>query len=268
MGNSAPGTWPPRIGFRNSGLRQLSLRRGLELLAGCGVQELEVCLEHPEIPPLAWPPERAPRLLALLDELDLDLGCVSYHGKRDDLDAKEHRTRALLRIAPQLGARVALIAPPLDPGACDDFVAMCRRLCSLAADLGLRLAVEPEPATAVPDVACMERLLQAVDHPALAVGLDLGHAFLTEGSAAVAVERLGPWIAHTHWDDMAGGRHLHLPPGAGEADLLPAARLLRNRGYHGSWTVDLFQLGEDPAALVRAGVQGLRAVLAAVELPE
>jgi protein FrlC len=121
--------------------------------------------------------------------------------------------------------------------------------------------VEPEPDTIVHGVPDMQALLAAVPSPALGVGLDLGHAFLTEGSAVAALEALGDRVVHTHWDDMARGRHLHLPPGAGEADLVPAARWLLARGYPGPWVVDLFQLEPWPEPIVRAGLEGLRAVL-------
>jgi sugar phosphate isomerase/epimerase len=122
------------------------------------------------------------------------------------------------------------------------------------------LAVEPEPGTVVPGVAAALRLLAASDD--LFVGLDLGHAFLTEGSACAALERLGPWVVHTHWDDVRGGRHVHLPPGDGEADLVAAARWLLAGGWQGAWVVDLFDLGPDPEPGVRAGIAGLGRVLA------
>ncbi len=203
------------------------------------------------------------RVLEQLAARGLAMRCVSYHGKRDDPDTKPRRSRALLQLTQQLGGRVALIAPPLESKGWNfvAFAALCDRLCGPAEDAGIALAVEPEPGTIVPDAATMERLLDAVGSPALGVCLDTGHAFLTEGSVVATLERLGSRVVHTHWDDVRDGRHVHLPPGDGDADLVKAARCLQDRGYSGPLVVDLFQLGGDPERTIRAGIDGLRHVL-------
>jgi choline kinase/sugar phosphate isomerase/epimerase len=254
----------PSVGFRTSGLRGLPLETALDLMVRCGAREVELCLEHPDTPARPWPPGRHAEVAASLAVRGLTLGCVSWHGKREGPAAKTAGSCALVDIAAALDTPVALIAPPLAAAGWDlsAFTAWCRELCGRARDAGRVLAVEPEPDTLVPDVAAMERLLDAVDNPALGVGLDVGHAYLTEGSALAALERLGARVVHTHWDDMRDGRHVHLPPGEGEADLLPAARWLLARGWQGAWVVDLFELGPDPEPRVRAGIAGLAHILA------
>ncbi len=259
----------PQLGFRTSGLRGWPFVPALDLLARCGAGELELCLEHPATPPDAWRRGQHQRVLALLAERDLRMRCVSYHGKQDDPGIKPRRSRFLLQLTQKLGAQVALVAPPLAAKGWSflSFAAFCDRLCGPAEDAGIALAVEPEPGTIVPDAKTMERLLDAVGSSALAVGLHLGHAFQSEGSVVESLERLGPRIVHTHWDDMPDGGHTNPPPSEGPTGLVAAARWLLARGYAGPWIVDLVPLGADPEPNVRASIEGLQRVLREARVP-
>jgi sugar phosphate isomerase/epimerase len=102
------------------------------------------------------------------------------------------------------------------------------------------LALEPEPGMHIEDLAGWERIRRQVEHPALRLTLDVGHAHLTEpDGAAAAVRRVAPWIANVHLEGMQRGVHDHLPPDQGDLDLAAVVRALGDIGYEGPANLEL-----------------------------
>jgi sugar phosphate isomerase/epimerase len=136
-------------------------------------------------------------------------------------------------------------------------------LLPLAQAEGVRVCLEPEPGHFLQSSADMRRLLDEMAHPSLGVNLDVGHAFLTDEDVSATIADLGPAIAHTHIEGMAAGVHAHLIPGEGDLDLRAAHRALIGVGYDGYYTVDLFNIADDPEAYARRSIEALRAMLGA-----
>lgn len=82
--------------------------------------------------------------------------------------------------------------------------------------------------------------------PELAFHLDVGHANLRLGlgeqnHTEEFLEAFSDRLAHVHVSDNPGGSEdRHLPLGAGSADLKRAARLLKEHGYDGTVTLEVF----------------------------
>jgi sugar phosphate isomerase/epimerase len=81
---------------------------------------------------------------------------------------------------------------------------------------------------------------------ALGFHLDVGHANLRLGArernrTAALVEAFGDRLAHVHVSDNRGGTEdLHLPLGAGTIDWRAAIRVLKEAGYDGTVTLEVF----------------------------
>ncbi|MEO8322942.1 MAG: sugar phosphate isomerase/epimerase family protein [Actinomycetota bacterium] len=112
-----------------------------------------------------------------------------------------------------------------------------------AAGRGIRLMVEN-----------LDRLFADVDDlapvldafPDLGFHLDIGHANLRTGlkqpnRTAALLEAFGDRLAHVHVSDNRGGTEdLHLPLGAGSVDWKGSIRLLKQHGYDGTVTLEVF----------------------------
>lgn len=114
------------------------------------------------------------------------------------------------------------------------------RLLRIAADHGVRIALEPEPGHRIDTTASFMRLLADLDdHPALFCNFDIGHSHLLDPDIEAAVAQLGGRIAHAHIENM-GSVHRHLLPWEGEIDLARVLRKMRNVGFDGALAFDFY----------------------------
>ena len=122
-----------------------------------------------------------------------------------------------------------------------------RRAAVYAADHGVRLALEPlnpiymNTDTFICSLAQGRRLIDAVDHPAFGVFLDVWH-YPEETDSAAEVRKFGPRIFGVHISDWRLPRAFadRVLPGQGELPLVPMLRTIRQAGYSGIYTLEIF----------------------------
>ncbi len=252
-----------RVGFRTIGYRNFSAEEAIGRIAAAGYDGVEVCLEHPGLEPEALDEARCAALAQIAADAGIVIATVSYHGDRDALDLRWKRAVRAVELTPAFGCDVLIInAPRPGPEAPSDLTAQFDR--QLAAQIeraeacGVTLALEPEPGLLVHGCADMRALIDRMGSPALAVNLDVGHAFLTEDDLSAAIAMLGEHIVVAHFEDIAGGVHRHLVPGAGEMDLPRVLADLRAAGFAGWLTVDLFDIADTPDRAAHASLEYMR----------
>jgi sugar phosphate isomerase/epimerase len=127
------------------------------------------------------------------------------------------------------------------------FVASLRELAAVAADLGVRLAIENGGAGWRANVANLLALLDEAGsaarggHEVLGICLDTGHQHL-HGDVAAAIRQAGHAISTLHIHDNHGGRDEHILPLDGTIAWTPVLRALRESGYTG---VFMYEIGKD-----------------------
>lgn len=121
---------------------------------------------------------------------------------------------------------------------------------------GLTLCLEPLPP---PEADFILNLQEAVDlvkrfnHPCLKTIFDVKSAS-SEGTPLPAlIRQYAPWIAHVHAND-ANRRG----PGFGETDFVPILRALREIGYQGYVSIEVFDYTPDASTIAREGLAHLR----------
>jgi len=88
------------------------------------------------------------------------------------------------------------------------------------------------------DAENIEKVLH--DVPELLLHLDIGHCNLHGRSPTKMLRRFAGRIAHIHLNDNDGRRDLHLPAGCGLIDWDRVAKALREIGYDGTLTIEVF----------------------------
>ncbi len=122
-----------------------------------------------------------------------------------------------------------------------------REAARIAADHGVRLALEPlnpilmNVDTFLCTLAQAGRVIESVDHPHFGLFLDVWHIW-EESEATVLIEKYGDRIFGVHVNDWRdprafGDRHL---PGEGIIPLVPLLRAIRQTGYAGAYTLEMF----------------------------
>ena len=252
-----------RLAFSTNAFKQVSLEESLEQIAGCGYSGVEIMADVPHAYPPHVDARRRKNLVALLKDLRLGLTNLNaftlfaqgdtWHPSWIEPDAEararriEHTLGAIL-LARDLGAPGISLEPggPL-PDGMDRAAAMAlyreglERVLPTAEQCGVDLLVEPEPNLLIERPEEFEELLAGLVHPRLALNFDIGHFYCVGVDPAEAVRRLAPHIRHVHLEDIAPSReHKHLVPGRGAIDLGAVLGALRDVGYNGWITVELY----------------------------
>jgi len=111
--------------------------------------------------------------------------------------------------------------------------------CAIAADAGLRVAIEPHPYRWVSSGQGMLRLIERTGAPNLGLNFDPSHLFPAGDMPHYVVLSLGDRIYNTHFSDNEGHTNAHWRPGRGKIDWTAIFAALRTIGYSGPITLEL-----------------------------
>lgn len=102
----------------------------------------------------------------------------------------------------------------------------------------------------------LEKILDAV--PEVGCHLDLGHCNLHGKNPAGMIRQFKDRLCHLHLHDNYGDADMHLPPGTGNIDWNEVFVALRDIGYNGTVTLEVFSNDRDYALLARKKIEALR----------
>ena len=124
-------------------------------------------------------------------------------------------------------------------------------LCDLAGELGVTVCFENLPFTSLPLSRWNETLefVRLMNHPAMKMCLDTGHAAVYGDSPAAAVRAIGKeYLAALHVHDNDGHGDLHWRPGEGVIDWVDFTKALHEIGFEGCVSLETSVKHEgDPA---------------------
>jgi sugar phosphate isomerase/epimerase len=121
---------------------------------------------------------------------------------------------------------------------------------------GVKLCVEPlSPPEADFINTCREGLdiLEQINHPNLVLHLDVKAMSTDEAPTPELIRRHGGRAGHFHAND-ANRRG----PGFGDTDFVPIFRALRESGYQGWVSVEVFDYSPDPVTIARESIRHMR----------
>lgn len=232
----------------------LPLEQELDRVAAAGFDFIDLTLE----PPGAWPVNGA-RVARLVRDHGLSVVGHTAYFLPIASPYPELRERAAelferaLDVFAEVGAgRVNVHADPLTrppEDAVERNVEAIGRLAAQAGERGLTLMLE-NLGRSFARIEDLRPIFEAVD--GLAFHLDVGHANMARrpGEPNRTVELLqafGSRLAHVHVHDNFGVDDLHLPLSVGSVDWPSVVRALKDAGYDGTVTLEVF--GEERSYL-------------------
>ncbi len=236
------------------------LEEEIRAIAALGFDFLEMALDAPQaLPALIW--ERKDRILGLLGDCSMGLvvhlptfvwpGDLTPRIRKASLE----ETLEGLNLASHLKARCVVLHPGSFMG-----------LGNVARDLSIRAALESletllEKASSLGIPVGLENMFPKggwlvtpgdfdpvlEKFPDLGITLDVAHAFIGGGFPRIHdfITAYGEKILHVHISDNWGERDDHLPIGAGRIPFVKVAAALKESGYRGWATLEVFATDRD-----------------------
>jgi len=276
------------LAFSTNAYLNFSFPDAVRRLAAIGYRGVEVMADVPH----AWPafllPEQKRAIRDTLAANDLSISNVNafmmnaindrrqryWHPSWIEHDPHyrairvDHTMRALT-LARELGAACITTEPggPVEPGgswaaALKLFVEELKPVAEHAEREGVLLLVEPEPGLLIESAEQFEEFMTHIASPAIGLNFDIGHMYCVGEDPAAAVRQLARFIRHVHLEDIAATRvHQHLVPGEGAIDFPGVIRALREVGYAGWVTIELYPYIDDPNQAARTAYERIRPLL-------
>lgn len=183
------------------------------------------------------------RVTAVLFSMPCERWLEGALASAEHADDAVHDIVETARRAAGMGAGILGVWPGADhpdgPDAWSRTAASLHKVAEAAAGLGLVVAVEPKDGQVVATTVDAVRLCEEVDHPALGVLLDTGHALAAGESLVDLPEVVGNHLVHVHLGDSGGDADDDLPPGS-HHHFGPFLAALAAMGYSGALSFDLY----------------------------
>ena len=174
--------------------------------------------------------------------------------------------RSLMHLCADLGGQILVVGSPkqrsLVPG--DTYEAAWERakaffadLLPLAEQLGVVFCIEALPGETdfIPTLGEALRFVREINHPNLQTMVDVKSACAQGLALDEAVRIVAPPLRHVHANDAN-----RLGPGMGDTDLAPLARALKEIGYDGFVSVEVFDFSPGPERIARESLRYLQRV--------
>jgi sugar phosphate isomerase/epimerase len=174
--------------------------------------------------------------------------------------------RALIDLAGDIGARIMVFGSPAQrrledgdrQGAWERTQESYRQALPLLAERNVILCQESLPlpeADFIQTAAEAARMVHELDHPHFRLMLDVKSMCAEDRPPAEIIRELAPLVEHFHAND-ANRRG----PGFGDTDFRPIARALKEVGYQGYVSVEVFDYTPDPETIARESLRYLKEV--------
>ena len=269
-----------KFGYSTNAFVKFSLFEAVEKIASLGFGGVEIMGDRPHLYPPDWGPDSMAKLRELIRGLGLritnlnsftlfavgDMYLPSWiEPEKERREIRVEHTLQSLKAASFLGCP-NISVPPGGPlrgmsrrEALSLFYQGLERVVPLAEELGVKILVEPEPGLLLEDSQQFKEFIGGVRSPWVRLNFDLGHFFCVGEDPCRSFEDLFPWVGHVHIEDIGQDRrHHHLIPGQGAMDLTRALRTLRQCGYSGDISLELYTYPDRP---VEAGRESLSYLL-------
>ncbi len=140
----------------------------------------------------------------------------------------------------------------------DNYVSQMSKACDIAADTGLRIALECFPQSLCSTPHAMLKVLEDVNKPNFGIQLDTAHLMNQRIDVETAIYMLGgDRIFNVHAKDSDGLTRGNLPCGVGLVDYTAVIRALKNVGYNGNISIEV-EFTDNPVRYMKQALDHLR----------
>lgn len=281
-----------QLAFSSNAYLRFSIEETIRRVAAIGYTGIELLADVPHAWPAGLLPEQVDAIRRALDDAGLTISNINafmmnavadprqpyWHPGWTDPDPhyrairREHTKRSL-DLARRLGAPHITTEPGglLAPGqtraeATAIFYEELMPCVDVAEACGVGLLIEPEPELLIERFDQYLEFVERIDSPRVGLNFDVGHAYCVGEDPQDWVGPLAAQTVHYHLEDIAATRvHQHLVPGRGAIDFDATLAAIRDTGYQGWLTVELYPYLDSPDAAAAEARDFLLAALARLD---
>jgi sugar phosphate isomerase/epimerase len=226
-----------------------------------------------DVPPAAATEETRQRIRSL----ELKISCVALErGQPDGIDLgsedEEKRRHSVayfcraIEASAALGAPTAYVTPPIktDQETRRGWSDSILQLADHAQQHNLCLAIEHFPGRLLPTASATMDFLSELNHPKLALLVDVGHCLISHEEPADIVRNAGRQLGYIHFDDNDGESDLHWALMTGvlrQSQIEETIDALYQIGYAGGVCLELNSQLDHPQENLRMGARLLEQIV-------
>lgn len=274
-----------KLSYNTNGWALDSLKNALEFIAKCGYKGIDLLCDTPFAYPANMTKKKIKDLRNLLDSLGLTvanasankatpLRMVDEHWAEPSLanpnkEKREKRIKYIKEVvdlAVELNAQETSVVSGIfnlnDPDELWPIFVESLGVCvDYSADRGMKMAIEPEPDFLVETTDELLRIIKEINSKWFGAQYDIGHSIAKGETPIKCVKKLGKKIFHVHIEDIKGKKHFHRIPSAGEADLKGFIQALKEIGYSGFLTVELYTYTHKAKKATQQSIKYLKEIM-------
>jgi sugar phosphate isomerase/epimerase len=142
------------------------------------------------------------------------------------------------------------------------FISEIEQVLPIAEDERISILVEPEPKLLIQNSNEFVSFINNFDSNYLKLNFDIGHFYCVHEDPAELIIKLAHYIGHFHIEDISRDRiHNHLILGEGSIDFATIFDSIKNIGYEGFVTVELYPYQDCPEHAGRKSMQYLNSLI-------
>jgi sugar phosphate isomerase/epimerase len=257
-----------KFGYSTNAFVNFSLYDAVEKIAELGFGGVEIMGDRPHLYPPDWEEEQLVTLKERIDEKGLRITNINsftlfavgdtylpswIEQEKERREIRIRHTLQSLRLAATLGCENISVPPggPLNSMSAREAMKLFHegldRVIPLAENLGVKILIEPEPDLLLENTRQFRKFIVDVRSSMVGINFDIGHFFCAGEDPSESFHEVLPWIGHVHIEDIAENRrHHHLVPGLGAIHFEQVLRTIRETGYQGDISLELYTYADKP----------------------
>ena len=251
-----------KFAFSSNAFLRYDLLETIRIISNIGYEGIEIMADVPHAFPLHLTDSYIRMIRKAVEDHGLlisNINAFMHHADGDtyhpswiekDRNLRVKRVDYTLRcieLADRLGARNISTEPggPLEEMSREEGLRLFREgLCAVedkAREKGVRILIEPEPSLLIEKSGEFLDFFDGLDPEVFGLNFDIGHFFCVNEDPAELVEIMKDYAHHFHLEDISLLReHHHLMLGHGAIELPKVLNTIRDSGFDGFVTVELY----------------------------
>ncbi len=256
--------------FSTNAFKKFSLKDTINILSEIGYNGIEILCDIPHAYPKNITNSDINELKLLLSKLKISISNLNaftlfaigdtHHPSwiENDIESRKMRidhTLDCIKLARKLGVSNISTEPggPVNSQGLSEnellriFENGINEVLKTAEDENVTVLVEPEPGLLIENSEQFIKFIKNFDSKHIGLNFDIGHFFCVGEDPSQVIYKLSEYVRHVHLEDIAADRtHHHLMLGEGAIDIESVFKSLKDIGYEGFTTIELYPYQECP----------------------